>query len=117
RGRGVGGRDRDRQRRAHGDGRPRRRGRARLDQRGPPRARVGNPAAGLIVGRTGRISPPLERAPRGTPMSSFRELLNATKAQVREIDTAEAAEARQRDRKSTRLNSSHVKISYAVFCL
>src|SRR5207249_9271943 len=25
--------------------------------------------------------------------------------------------ARQRDRKSTRLNSSHVSISYAVFCL
>src|SRR5690606_41835893 len=25
--------------------------------------------------------------------------------------------ARRRDRKSTRLNSSHVKISYAVFCL
>src|SRR5436309_7161316 len=25
--------------------------------------------------------------------------------------------ARPRDRKSTRLNSSHVKISYAVFCL
>src|SRR5690606_40879351 len=25
--------------------------------------------------------------------------------------------ARYRDRKSTRLNSSHVKISYAVFCL
>src|SRR5690606_41269561 len=28
-----------------------------------------------------------------------------------------AARARARDRKSTRLNSSHVKISYAVFCL
>src|SRR5690606_41484854 len=27
------------------------------------------------------------------------------------------AENRQVDRKSTRLNSSHVKISYAVFCL
>src|SRR5204863_9187347 len=26
-------------------------------------------------------------------------------------------EARRRDRKSTRLNSSHVEISYAVFCL
>src|SRR3989442_10979691 len=26
-------------------------------------------------------------------------------------------EARDRDRKSTRLNSSHVRISYAVFCL
>src|SRR5690606_40456232 len=28
-----------------------------------------------------------------------------------------AAEPLRRDRKSTRLNSSHVKISYAVFCL
>src|SRR5215475_10055989 len=28
-----------------------------------------------------------------------------------------AARAASRDRKSTRLNSSHVKISYAVFCL
>src|SRR5699024_12748193 len=28
-----------------------------------------------------------------------------------------AAERRHRDRKSTRLNSSHVSISYAVFCL
>src|SRR5690606_40892742 len=33
-------------------------------------------------------------------------------------DPAEARhEARRQDRKSTRLNSSHVKISYAVFCL
>src|SRR5690606_41497997 len=30
---------------------------------------------------------------------------------------ARVAGARGRDRKSTRLNSSHVKISYAVFCL
>src|SRR5690606_40678211 len=28
-----------------------------------------------------------------------------------------AREPQQQDRKSTRLNSSHVKISYAVFCL
>src|SRR5690349_23247331 len=27
------------------------------------------------------------------------------------------SEERQKDRKSTRLNSSHVEISYAVFCL
>ena len=32
-------------------------------------------------------------------------------------DTNEAAEPGQTDRKSTRLNSSHVVISYAVFCL
>src|SRR5699024_12253730 len=31
--------------------------------------------------------------------------------------TAEILKARSRDRKSTRLNSSHVSISYAVFCL
>src|SRR5437868_7887707 len=30
---------------------------------------------------------------------------------------SQAAAARLRDRKSTRLNSSHVSISYAVFCL
>src|SRR5690606_41670250 len=30
---------------------------------------------------------------------------------------AAAPDVRSRDRKSTRLNSSHVKISYAVFCL
>src|SRR3989442_9713498 len=29
----------------------------------------------------------------------------------------EVAAAARRDRKSTRLNSSHVRISYAVFCL
>src|SRR5207253_7185375 len=35
---------------------------------------------------------------------------------AREPDRARQGEA-QRDRKSTRLNSSHVAISYAVFCL
>src|SRR5690606_41531605 len=32
-------------------------------------------------------------------------------------DTAQRRFRRREDRKSTRLNSSHVKISYAVFCL
>src|SRR5256885_12137884 len=32
-------------------------------------------------------------------------------------DSAEKLEAESRDRKSTRLNSSHLVISYAVFCL
>src|SRR5207302_9683277 len=36
---------------------------------------------------------------------------------ARERADPAAAEERQTDRKSTRLNSSHVKISYAVFCL
>src|SRR5690606_41591185 len=34
-----------------------------------------------------------------------------------DLAEADALELQQRDRKSTRLNSSHVKISYAVFCL
>src|SRR5690606_41008279 len=33
------------------------------------------------------------------------------------IHTVTAIDRVRRDRKSTRLNSSHVKISYAVFCL
>src|SRR3712207_7954840 len=33
------------------------------------------------------------------------------------VDAEAVAEERARDRKSTRLNSSHANISYAVFCL
>src|SRR5438874_9743990 len=32
-------------------------------------------------------------------------------------DSSASSRTRSRDRKSTRLNSSHVEISYAVFCL
>src|SRR5438132_10157502 len=35
----------------------------------------------------------------------------------REVDVQEQRDQQQRDRKSTRLNSSHTVISYAVFCL
>src|SRR5690606_40287990 len=38
-------------------------------------------------------------------------------AETRPSPTTHATPASRRDRKSTRLNSSHVKISYAVFCL
>src|SRR3712207_7843768 len=34
-----------------------------------------------------------------------------------ELGLGDVEERRQRDRKSTRLNSSHANISYAVFCL
>src|SRR3712207_7956733 len=36
---------------------------------------------------------------------------------VVDLDVAESIGERLRDRKSTRLNSSHANISYAVFCL
>src|SRR5690349_22992129 len=38
-------------------------------------------------------------------------------ANSQDIDLDAAFAAMMRDRKSTRLNSSHVEISYAVFCL
>src|SRR3989442_10337792 len=38
-------------------------------------------------------------------------------AEFRELREALAQPAAHTDRKSTRLNSSHVRISYAVFCL
>src|SRR5439155_23852849 len=45
-----------------------------------------------------------------------RSVVNGVKAN-RIYEIAEAGAEPARDRKSTRLNSSHVAISYAVFCL
>src|SRR3989449_7011415 len=58
--------------------------------------------------RSGRSRPPLHgqaRGPSGRPPSSHH------------LRRAKAAAEVRRDRKSTRLNSSHGYISYAVFCL
>src|SRR5207249_9221364 len=41
----------------------------------------------------------------------------AIRAERKKVAEAAASEASPSDRKSTRLNSSHVSISYAVFCL
>src|SRR5215475_15480807 len=68
---------------------------------------------------------PRQIAPEGGSMST----LPAVTTQDLELEHAELLPSREtlnccrnhgggfRDRKSTRLNSSHVKISYAVFCL
>src|SRR5437879_7581459 len=45
------------------------------------------------------------------------DLFRAIARSLRRIVSFERAMARKRDRKSTRLNSSHRCISYAVFCL
>src|SRR5215475_13364205 len=63
----------------------------------------------------------IRRPPRSTlfPYTTlFRSSAARTEQVVGSRDPAQGAQARQaQDRKSTRLNSSHVKISYAVFCL
>src|SRR5216683_2823802 len=50
------------------------------------------------------------------PLGAFRDAREATPEHFQEI-FREQAEALEEDRKSTRLNSSHDQISYAVFCL
>src|SRR5436305_8754473 len=69
----------------------------------------------------------LRRPPRSTlfPYTTlFRSPAHAAQAQVRQAQSfgaslalASTTTGARGDRKSTRLNSSHVRISYAVFCL
>src|SRR3989442_6189598 len=70
----------------------------------------------------------IRRPPRSTlfPYTTlFRSLSSSEELQGCTVEresrcrrpTVESRRARRRDRKSTRLNSSHVRISYAVFCL
>src|SRR5690606_15555915 len=67
------------------------------------------------------IRPPGDRSTRGVePVDEMGE--SARRAHAARWRAAAAGLRRrcsgpERDRKSTRLNSSHVKISYAVFCL
>src|SRR5438067_10062258 len=65
----------------------------------------------------------IRRPPRSTlfPYTTlFRSVVDAGDDQTglaQAVGDLEPGRDRQRDRKSTRLNSSHVSISYAVFCL
>src|SRR3989442_5549044 len=56
---------------------------------------------------------------KGPPTAgiTIRQLLKHTSGFRADIPDPELKAIRDRDRKSTRLNSSHVRISYAVFCL
>src|SRR5690606_1794057 len=63
----------------------------------------------------GRLADAAAFAARPTLPPVGRHSVRAPK--VRPEDFRARANRRERDRKSTRLNSSHVKISYAVFCL
>src|SRR5437868_11493095 len=64
------------------------------------------------------VSPTRERrgfAPRDSPHCPYRAVCRDARAFG--LTLSVGCPYRQRDRKSTRLNSSHVSISYAVFCL
>src|SRR5437773_5015845 len=62
----------------------------------------------------------IRRPPRSTlfPYTTlFRSMKMLRSANASRIPPANGAEYPRGDRKSTRLNSSHITISYAVFCL
>src|SRR2546430_13662527 len=64
----------------------------------------------------------IRRPPRSTlfPYTTLFRSLFALKLTKEAVNAAEDAQGRvqaMQDRKSTRLNSSHSQISYAVFCL
>src|ERR1035438_5389044 len=56
---------------------------------------------------------PMAASTLGVPVVA----VSAVRAGSAELDLDDADEPVTRDRKSTRLNSSHLGISYAVFCL
>src|SRR3712207_6861746 len=66
--------------------------------------------------RRGRHSHGTAFAFLDAPGGSMREVTRAGTGTV-EVMEEEARDDRGEDRKSTRLNSSHANISYAVFCL
>src|SRR4249919_4291128 len=60
----------------------------------------------------------IRRPPRSTLFPYTTLFRSRARASIAACSTASRrCPACRRDRKSTRLNSSHVKISYAVFCL
>src|SRR6266540_4580862 len=79
---------------------------------------------GESVGRTRRTVPVPERredAPTRGPDTARPRALRRTRSLPANcpgwLRTLHLRQPRPRDRKSTRLNSSHITISYAVFCL
>src|SRR5205814_7239432 len=75
--------------------------------------RLGSPKLGLLdyVCRT-MLDPGFDRDIWFVPVAINFDRVLEDRALIREL-----VDERDRDRKSTRLNSSHLGISYAVFCL
>src|SRR2546426_5031045 len=64
------------------------------------------------LGATGKSDPSMSRTSK-----RMNEKTNAMHTRYTASMKVEQRASRDRDRKSTRLNSSHLVISYAVFCL
>src|SRR2546427_3331007 len=82
--------------------------------RRPPRSTL-FPYTTLFRSRRDHHAAPAERAHERRPAAVQPGILQELRPHGREAAPGQAG--RHRDRKSTRLNSSHSQISYAVFCL
>src|SRR5690606_42156941 len=85
-----------------------------------PRARCSPPLARLRLRPSCLLFLMLRRPPRSTlfPYTTlFRSVSSLPRKDAHAFNSPLAPTVPRKDRKSTRLNSSHVKISYAVFCL
>src|SRR5436309_9781109 len=71
----------------------------------------------LNNGFTRAVLNELRKPPASNKLTDFTTLILAIGVFLLSASSAFATTKGLRDRKSTRLNSSHVKISYAVFCL
>src|SRR5438034_1569010 len=70
-----------------------------------------------VISATTRAAPPTAREPRFTRCQSLGVPSSAEYWHMGDTTIRFESSMSRRDRKSTRLNSSHTVISYAVFCL
>src|SRR3712207_7306314 len=88
--------------------------------RRPPRSTL-FPYTTLFRSITRSVRHPQDRLDHGTAVRGLDGVLDALEREVLhqlvEGEPALEVQIHQGDRKSTRLNSSHANISYAVFCL
>src|SRR5438445_6745726 len=70
-----------------------------------------------IFGRLGSFGVAQLQLDLGEPLGDLRQPLAAVRRRTGACDPSSRLAQGSQDRKSTRLNSSHANISYAVFCL
>src|SRR5690606_40401729 len=88
----------------------------RADSEATSRTRTAGKEALIVPPRAIQPKQPAARSPLASRARPSRRAPPAT-ARARHARGASPGRSGASDRKSTRLNSSHVKISYAVFCL
>src|SRR2546430_9390995 len=84
----------------------------------PGQCPLGRPDTGRMAAGKAHVQFRLNRRPKSPPLASkLTDNDDFLGGKSRDEHAHPSAECMDQDRKSTRLNSSHSQISYAVFCL